>query len=107
MVLEKVNVDTQSCSEVFWYIWQVLSPHAVPVHVAFQFASHPNESPVSNTATLQSRPAMGCILMWQADGADLNLNLIFTHVVHTCALGWGLEIRTEVSFVLPELQLRA
>lgn len=49
-----------------------LAPHAVPVHVAFQFISHPNCILASSTATLCSRPAMGCIIMWQAESADLN-----------------------------------
>lgn len=59
-----------------------LAPHAVAVHVAFQL-TYPNESLVSSTATLWSRPAVGRIIMWQADRTDLNLNGIFNHMVHT------------------------
>lgn len=46
--------------------------------MAFQFASHPNESPVSKIAVLRSRSAIGCILMCQAGRADLNLDVNFT-----------------------------
>lgn len=79
MVLKKVNVETQCCSKVLCTFGKFIALRAAPIHVAFQFVSHPNESPVSKTAVLWSRSAIGCILMCQAGRADLNLGMIFTY----------------------------
>lgn len=75
-----------------WYIvllksliWQVLSTPCC-LNSGGLSVSHPNKSPVSKIPVLQSRSAIGCILMCQAGRSDLNLGVIFTYVVHLCIL---------------------
>lgn len=67
------------------FVWQVLSSPCCFSSGGLS-VSHPNESPVSKIAVLQSRSAIGCILMCQAGRSDLNLDVIFTYVVHLCIL---------------------
>lgn len=69
----------------FVYIWQVLSSPCCSSSCGLS-VSHPNESPVSRIAVLQSRSAAGCTLACQAGRSDLNLDVIFTYVVHLCVL---------------------
>lgn len=85
----------QSCSQVFWSIGWVLSSTCCSSSHGLSLYFSSKLSLVSSTATLRSRPAVGSIITWQAERADLNWNMIFTPVVHTCALGWKLETRTE------------